>query len=93
MSEPSVAIASAIPRVLAFEMQTGGHHPSYIRNFATQWAEKIEQCGVDFLVTQQFAEKHRSVLELVNGLAPDRIRMLTLTEEESHQSIEIIRKC
>ncbi|MEM7479420.1 MAG: glycosyltransferase [Planctomycetota bacterium] len=85
MTDSTSQCDANLPRVLAFEMQTGGHHPSYIRNFAMQWAEKIQEHGIDFLVTKQFQERHDSVFELVNELAPQRIRMLALTKEESHQ--------
>ena len=71
--------------VLAFEMQTGGSHPSYIRNFAVQWAEKIPDTKIDFLVTQEFAEQHEAVLNQVNSLEPGRIGMIVMKPDESHR--------
>ncbi len=73
-------------RAMAFEMQTGGNHPSYIRNFANLWVDRLPECSIWFVVRKLFAEQHRLVFDEVNQLAPDRIRMVTMTDEESHQT-------
>ena len=72
-------------RALAFEMQTGGHHPSYIRNFALQWAEKIPAASIDFIVTRLFFDLHSEVVQLVNSVDPGRIRIHCLETEEDYR--------
>ena len=71
------------PRVLAFELQSGGHHPSYIRNFALQWAERLLPAKIDFVVTCQFFDRHHDVVDLIGDLAPDHIRIHCLSESEN----------
>ena len=71
---------------MAFEMQTGGNHPSYIRNFANLWVDRLPEYSIWFVVRKLFAEQHRSVFDEVNQLSPDRIRIVAMTDEESHQT-------
>lgn len=83
---PNGATANVGPaRAMAFEMQTGGHHPSYIRNFALQWAERIPHASIDFVVTRQFLKQHAEVVQLVNSIAPDRIQIHVMSDEEDHR--------
>lgn len=72
-------------RALAFEMQSGGHHPSYIRNFAIRWSQQIPDASIDFVVTKVFAVRHKEVFELVNSIAPDRIQMHAMNDAEDHR--------
>lgn len=69
-------------RFMAFEMQTGGHHPSYIRNFAEQWVERQLPARLDFVVTPRFFERHAEAVERVNALDPDRVGIASMTEAE-----------
>ena len=69
-------------RVVAFEIETEGHHPSYIRNFATQWAHHSLPADLDFVVTPLFFERHGDVVEAVSQVAPDAIRIHSLTTAE-----------
>lgn len=71
------------PRVLAFEMQTGGHHPSYIRNFASMWCEHDLDGEIDFLVTPEFFSRHADVVDQVGQLDPGKIRIHSLTDAEA----------
>ncbi len=76
-----------IPRILAFEMQIGGHHPSYIRNIAKLWAQRQLPARIEFLVTPAFLQDHSDVVEEVGQRWPDRIEIVSITEAE-HQRIE-----
>lgn len=75
------------PTILAFEMQDGGHHPSYIRNIARLWHEHEIPATIEFLVTPKFAVRHRDVFEAVATVCPSRVRIRSLTDEE-HKWIE-----
>ena len=76
-----------VPKILAFEMQVGGHHPSYIRNIARLWAERQLPAQLEFLVTPPFLRDHADVVEEVNQQWPDRIQIVSIAEAE-HQRIE-----
>ena len=86
MTDTTAADSTVVQsRAMAFEMQTGGHHPSYIRNFAFQWAEQIPEASIDFVVTRKFLDLHSEVVELVNSIAPDRIQIHGMSAEEDHR--------
>ncbi|MGB5709464.1 MAG: hypothetical protein WBM44_00950 [Waterburya sp.] len=72
-------------RVMAFELQTGGHHPSYIRNFAEQWVNHSLPAEIDFVVTPQFFKLHADVVESVNNLNKKSIRIHSISDEEEKQ--------
>lgn len=76
-----------IPRILAFEMQIGGHHPSYIRNIARLWAQRQLPAQIEFLVTPAFFRDHSDVVAEVNQQWPDRIQIVSISDAE-HQRIE-----
>ncbi len=72
-------------RVMAFELQTGGHHPSYIRNFAEQWVNHSLPADIDFVVTPQFFKLHADVVESVNNLNKKSIRIHSISDEEDQR--------
>ena len=80
-------------RVLAMELETQGHHPSYVRNFAKTWLEYEIPGDLDFLVTRNFLQRHPDVVEYVQSLAKHGIRIhsLTLAEETRMESISYLR--
>ena len=71
-------------RTMAFEMETGGHHASYIRNFAQQWAENLAPHEIHFVVTPEFFQRHQDVIELIESLATDAVQIheISATENE-----------
>ena len=72
---------SSRPRVLAIEVEVQGHHADYV----LLYAKSFLAAGVDarFLVTPKFFRLHADVVEQVAELDPDRISIVSLTEEES----------
>jgi len=62
-------------RTMAFEMETGGHHASYIRNFAQQWAKNLEPHEIHFVVTPEFFQKHADVIELIESFETDAVQI------------------
>lgn len=74
--------ADAIPRVLAYEIEVGGHHPGYIQNFAECWVDRQIPAKLDFLVTPKFFELHANVVERLDEFSENGIRILSLSEDE-----------
>lgn len=74
---------AALQRTMAFEMETGGHHASYIRNFAMQWAEKMTPHQINFIVTPQFLQRHQDVVDLIKSLGTDSVQIHAITESEN----------
>lgn len=72
------------PKFLALEMQVGGHHPSYIRNFTAQWQRRIDFAEIDFLVSREFFRRHLDVVQQIERLDQGRIRIHQLSESEDH---------
>lgn len=72
-------------RQMAFELETGGHHASYIRNFAQQWALRLAPHQIHFVVTPEFLERHRDVVELINDLSTDAVQIHSITPAESER--------
>lgn len=69
-------------RVMAFDLQSGGHHSSYIRNFAEQWSLHSLPADIDFVVTPQFFKLHGDVVETVSKLDIKSIRIHVISDEE-----------
>ena len=69
-------------RTMAFELETGGHHASYIRNFAQQWAENLAPHEIHFVVTPEFFQKHHDVIQLIESLATDAVQIHTISATE-----------
>lgn len=92
-AEPEVATNNR-QRVMAFDLETGGHHPSYIRNFAAQWSIHSLPADIDFVVTQQFFKCHADVVETVSNLDPKSIRIQAISDEEENrwQSSKLLRE-
>lgn len=81
-SPPSTARESRPLRLMALELQTGGHHPSYVRNFANQWVRRDLPAHIDFVVSRRFFELHREVVDEVSNLDPQRVAIHWLGEAE-----------
>ncbi len=64
------------------ELETQGHHPSYVRNFAKTWLEYEIPGDLEFLVTRNFFQLHPDVVEYVQSLANHGIRIHSLTQSE-----------
>ena len=77
--------ASGLQRTMAFEIETGGHHASYIRNFAQQWSENLEPHQIHFVVTPEFFQKHADVVELIESFETDAVRIHSITQTENDQ--------
>ncbi len=69
-------------RVLAFEIEVEGHHPSYIQNFAHAWIDRKIPAKIDFLVTPRFFDLHADVVDEVQNISPDDVRILSVTDDE-----------
>jgi len=71
-------------KTMAFEIETGGHHASYIRNFAQQWSENLKPHQIHFVVTPDFFQKHSDVVELIESLQTEAVQIhaITLTEND-----------
>lgn len=76
---------SAPSRLMAFEMETGGHHASYIRNFAMQWSVHLVPHEIHFVVTPNFMHRHRDVVELIGDLSTDAVQIHAIQDDESKQ--------
>ncbi len=89
LSSPSApdTTDSGLQRTLAFEIETGGHHASYIRNFAQQWSENLEPHQIHFVVTPEFFQKHADVVELIESFKTDAVQIHSITQSE-HQQLE-----
>ena len=77
----SKAAPSSRPRVLAIEVEVEGHHADYVLLYARTFLA----AGVDarFVVTPKFFRLHADVVEQVAELDPERISIVSLTDEES----------
>lgn len=77
----STVTTSSRPRVLAIEVEVQGHHADYVLLYARSFLA----AGVDarFVVTPRFFRLHADVVEQVAELDPERISIVSLTEEES----------
>ena len=85
-SPPSpITTNSGLQRTLAFELETGGHHASYIRNFAQQWSENLDPHQIHFVVTPEFFQKHADVIELIESLQTDAVQIHAITQTENDQ--------
>lgn len=85
-TDDRLATDSAAPkspsRLLAFEMETGGHHASYIRNFAQQWSDFLAPHQIHFVVTPEFFQRHRDVVELIENLPTETVQIQSI--QDSH---------
>lgn len=70
---------------MAFELETGGHHASYIRNFAQQWSENLEPHQIHFVVSPEFFLKHADVVELIESFETDAVQIHSITQTEKDQ--------
>jgi glycosyltransferase involved in cell wall biosynthesis len=50
-------------RLLLFDLDVRGHHPGYIQHLVRYWCEQCLPGQLDILVTPQFLQKHREVVE------------------------------
>lgn len=73
-----------LQRTLAFEIETGGHHASYIRNFAQQWSENLAPHQIHFVVTPDFFQKHADVVELIESFETDAVQIHSITPTENN---------
>lgn len=76
--------ASGLQRTMAFEMETGGHHASYIRNFAQQWSENLAPHQIHFVVTPEFFRKHADVVELIESFQSDAVQIHPISQTENN---------
>jgi len=74
-----------LQRTMAFEIETGGHHASYIRNFAQQWSENLAPHQIHFVVTPEFFQKHADVIEQIESLKTDAVQIHAITQLENDQ--------
>ena len=81
----------ARPRVLAFEIEIGGHHPSYIQNFAECWVSRQIPARLDFLVTPKFFESHHNVVDRIAEFADFGVRILSLSDVEYREMMRFPR--
>jgi glycosyltransferase involved in cell wall biosynthesis len=72
-------------RIVAMEIETGGHHPGYIQNLAKYWTKNELPGELVFLVTPKFLERHRDVVEEVAGYADHHVRLQAFTQAEYKQ--------
>jgi glycosyltransferase involved in cell wall biosynthesis len=101
MRDPSVSIAGVSVanckdqtrprRVLAIEIETVGHHPSYVRNFAKTWADFGIPGELDFLVTPSFFRKHHDEVSYVQSLAGKGIRIHSMTIADEKRMLSVPR--
>ena len=69
-------------RVLAMELETEGHHPSYVRNFAKTWLEHEIPGDLDFLVSHKFYQRHPDVVAYVRSLTDHGLRIHSISDAE-----------
>ena len=69
-------------RVLAFELQTGGSHPSYVRNFANLWQQARIPATLRFVVSQKFRDQHADVWNFVDQQLASHIDIQSLSDAE-----------
>lgn len=87
INSPQTPAASqgGLQRTMAFEIETGGHHASYIRNFAQQWSENLDPHQIHFVVTPEFFQKHADVVELIRSFETDAVQIHAITQTEHDQ--------
>lgn len=85
------AAGSMRARVLALEIETEGHHPGYVKNFAEAWVNEGIDADLDFLVTPRFFQRHENVVQFVQSLAPSSIRIHSLTAGEEARMERVSR--
>lgn len=75
------------------ELETRGHYPSYVRNFAKTWLEHEIPGDLDFLVTRKFYQRHPDETAYVQSLAGHGIHIHSLAEAEETrmESISYLR--
>jgi glycosyltransferase involved in cell wall biosynthesis len=79
----SAASQGGLQRTMAFEIETGGHHASYIRNFAQQWAGTLAPHQIHFVVTPDFFQKHADVVQLIASFKTDAVQIHAITPAEN----------
>ena len=79
-------------RTMAFELETGGHHASYIRNFAQQWAENLAPHEIHFIVTPDFFQRHQDVIDLIESLKTDSVEIHAISATENDSLGEGIKR-
>lgn len=85
------ASRSPRPRILAVEIETEGHHPGYVKNFAQAWIDEAIDADLDFLVTPRFFKRHANVVDFLRPLAERGIRIHSITEEEESRMERVSR--
>jgi len=78
-------------RVLAVELETEGHHPGWVQNFAKTWLEEAIDADLDFLVTPRFYERHSNVVEYVQSLDSSGIHIHSITADEESRMESVSR--
>lgn len=79
--------AGRIPRILAMELETGGHHPGYLQNLTRYWVEHGLIGKLDFLVTPKFVTKHPDVAADITRAAAQGVQLIPITADE-HRHLE-----
>lgn len=71
-----------VKSVLAFEMETGGHHASYIRNFADQWVQNCPGARLCFVVSRKFFHLHSDIVDFIQSLNSSAVEIQSISEED-----------
>ena len=69
-------------KLLAVDFEVLGHHPAYIQNIATVWAESNFEHSIEFLLTNKFREVQQSTIAQIEDLSDERVTLRFVSEAE-----------
>ncbi len=70
------------PCILLFDLETGGHHSSYIRHLVNYCCDKKLPINLDIVVSPKFIDEHADVVEIPINRNQSQIRFISITGEE-----------
>ncbi len=68
--------------VMVMDLDVGGHHPGYARNFALAWQQQSLDANLRLLVTRKFFQMHPDVVASIQSLREAGISIDALAEDE-----------
>lgn len=70
------------PCIVIFDLETGGHHPSYIRHLVNYCCDQKLPINLDIVVSPKFIDEHPDVVEVPIKRNQSQIRFISITVEE-----------
>lgn len=73
---------NSTPCILIFDLETGGHHPSYIRHLVNYYCDKNLPINLEIVVSPKFIDEHADVVEIPINKNKSQVRFISITLEE-----------